>query len=464
MGGAAVLCAYLAGLGMTMALGVFPWAARSDTLRAVGGFIAGGVLIALVGVMDDVRGIGAKRKLLGQVAAVTVAFASGARIEGFTLPHMGFVALSGPVSYALTLVWILAFINALNLIDGLDGLAGGVAFFAALTNLVISLVNGNALVAVLHAALAGSILGFLFYNFNPATVFLGDTGSLFLGYVLGATALLGGRQKEGALVSLLVPVLALGLPLTDTLLAMARRVLERRSVFSPDRGHIHHKLLDLGVTHRRAVLILYTCTALLCAAAMGVAFGRAWQVGAALLFAVLTLIGIVRFAGAFELARLQRLERATLLSPAAEALYRALPDFLVQVRQADSQGRVWAALEALLACGSFAFAEYVPVPDARPAWRWQLEADAVPSLGERTSLLEFALRDPGTPVGPRLLRFGYRSDKWEVPPEVKVLLRLGVDAVDHGLACLPLRPHLEAEEPAPLHGVLGSTSALGASR
>jgi hypothetical protein len=111
------------------------------------------------------------------------------------------------------------------------------------------------MVAILYATLCGAVLGFLFYNFNPATIFLGDTGSLFLGYILGTAALLSGRQKEGALVSLLVPVLALGLPLTDTLLAMVRRFLEKRSIFSPDRGHIHHRLLDLGVTHRRAVLI-----------------------------------------------------------------------------------------------------------------------------------------------------------------------------------------------------------------
>jgi UDP-GlcNAc:undecaprenyl-phosphate GlcNAc-1-phosphate transferase len=442
MGGAAVVGAYLAGLGVVMSLELFPWSSRVDAPRAIGALLVGGVIMALVGMIDDVRGIGAKYKLLGQIVAATVAFAGGASIDGVTVPGMGYVVFDASISYVLTLVWILAFINAVNLIDGLDGLAGGVAFFAALTNCVVALFNGNVMVAILYATLGGAVLGFLFYNFNPATIFLGDTGSLFLGYVLGTAALLSGRQKEGALVSLLVPVLALGLPLTDTLLAMVRRFLERRSIFSSDRGHIHHRLLDLGVTHRRAVLILYVSTLLLCTAALGAAIGRDWQVGVALLLAGLTLVGTVRFAGAFELARLQPRARNLVLTPATEVLRRSLPGFLLQVHRAESHTAVWAALESLLSTGPFSFAEYANMPGAAPTWRWCAHGHDVQRV-EQPSLLEFPLGSTGITERPTL-RFGYRTDGADVPLEVKGLLLLGVDAVETALARLPACPQAEA--------------------
>src|SRR6185369_2784512 len=165
---------------------------------------------------------------------------------------------------------------------------------ACLTNLIVALVDGNALAATINAALGAAVLGFLFYNFNPATIFMGDTGSMFLGFALGSAALLSGRQKESTLVSLLVPIVALGLPLTDTLLAMARRFLARRSIFSADREHLNHRLLDLGLTHRRTVLVLYGCSVMLCLAAVAAAFGKDWQVGAALVGAVLTLMGMTK--------------------------------------------------------------------------------------------------------------------------------------------------------------------------
>src|SRR5690606_39175313 len=149
----------------------------------------------------------------------------------------------GPVfAYLVTIGWILAFTNAINLIDGLDGLAGGIVFFAALTNLIVAFMTGSAFAASVNAALAGAVLGFLFFNFNPAKIFMGDTGSLFSGYTLSAGALLSSGQKESTLAALLVPLIALGLPLTDTLLAMVRRMLARRSIFAADRSHLHHRL------------------------------------------------------------------------------------------------------------------------------------------------------------------------------------------------------------------------------
>ncbi len=227
---------------------------RNHTLLA--GLLAGAVVMATLGFVDDVSGVGAKRKLLVQTVAACCAYAGGLRIGSLSLPFVGEVTL-GWLSLPATILWIAAVANALNLIDGLDGLAGGVAFFACVTNFVVAYLSHNLMICLFSVALAGAILGFLIYNFNPATIFMGDSGSLFLGYVLATMSLLGSSsQKSPTAIAILVPLLALGLPLMDMLLAMMRRFLERRSIFAADRGHLHHRLLDLGLTHRRAVLVL----------------------------------------------------------------------------------------------------------------------------------------------------------------------------------------------------------------
>src|SRR5262249_52489320 len=159
-------------------------------------------------------------------------------------------------SLPITVLWITGIVNAINLIDGLDGLAAGIVFFAGLTNFVVAYMHGALMVALFMSAMLGATAGFLFHNFNPARIFMGDSGSYFLGYVIATSSLLGSMQPTSTTVALLVPMLALGVPIFDTLFAIVRRFLERRPLFSPDRGHIHHRLVDMGITHRRAVLIL----------------------------------------------------------------------------------------------------------------------------------------------------------------------------------------------------------------
>src|SRR5262249_3314458 len=161
-------------------------------------------------------------------------------------------------------------------------LAAGIAFFACLTNFVVAYLGGNVLVCLVTATLAGSIVGFLFHNFNPATIFMGDSGSMFLGFVVATTSLFVASQKGGTAVAILVPIVALGVPIIDTLLAMVRRFLARRSIFAADRSHIHHRLLELGLSHRRAVLILYGASVVFTAGALCIYIGRSWQVGLAL--------------------------------------------------------------------------------------------------------------------------------------------------------------------------------------
>jgi UDP-GlcNAc:undecaprenyl-phosphate GlcNAc-1-phosphate transferase len=436
LGGVAIVVAYLFAVVACVASGLLREAVWDWPALWV--FLGAGALIALAGVVDDVRELGAKRKLFIQSVVASLAWVGGARIEtSVFLPGIGPVVIGPELSYILTLIWIVAFINAINLIDGLDGLAGGVVFFATVTNLVVALTTGNTLAAVLNAALSGAVLGFLFYNFNPATIFMGDTGSMFLGYCLGTAALMSGRQKESTVASLLVPVIALGLPITDTLLAMLRRVAAKRSVFAADRQHLHHRLLNLGLTHRRAVLIMYACSIVLCMAALAAALGRNWQVGAAITGAVVTLIGAVRFAGYFEVLLHKRQQRANLLRGPTDVLRRAVPPLIVNAESASSVTEVWAALERVLEAGQFIYAEYRPSKE-QPLWRWEQKPER--SLGgHHLTEAEFSVRVfPGASGG--AIRFGCSAeDADELPPQIQVLLQMVVDCVERALVRIHTR-------------------------
>jgi UDP-GlcNAc:undecaprenyl-phosphate GlcNAc-1-phosphate transferase len=430
MGGVAVIEGVLVALGITFLVdGAWLPAWKQPSVL---GFLAGGLVIGIVGAIDDVKEIGAKRKLAGQIAAATIAAVSGARFVAVEVPIFGALDIGPVMGIVLGVIWIVAFINALNLIDGLDGLASGVAFFAALTNSVIAYMTGNDLALVLNAALGGAVLGFLFYNFNPATIFLGDTGSMFLGYALGGAALLTGRQKESTLISLLVPLLALGVPMADTIFTMIRRFLARRPLFSADRGHIHHRLLDHGLTHRRAVLFLYACSVVLCVLALGAAFGKDWQVGVALSAAVLTLVGMGRFAGYFEVTRLRRIEQEHAHAPATETLRRMLPGIVLAARQATTRDEVTLALAQVLACREVAAIRLRRTPNSDAIWATNPPTDTTnrPRGETRTLVLggETA-SDPGTWT----VEFDYVTVETAVPAHVEVLLRVASDVVVQAL-------------------------------
>ncbi len=262
---------------------LFP-SAGLDGLAAGGGWpvvaIALSGIVAL-GVCDDIWTLGAGAKFLGQCAAGSLLYLAGVRIESVTDPFFGGVFRLGILSFPFTLLWVVGVTNAFNLIDGLDGLASGIAVIAALTMSAIALLRQDLATCMLALVLAGSVLGFLRYNFNPAKVFLGDSGSLFIGFALAVLSIQG-STKGSTVFSILVPILALGVPIMDTLLAMLRRILKplthRQSLrtslrarlqgmFVPDRRHIHHQLLERGLSHREAVFVLYTvsCTFGLCA-------------------------------------------------------------------------------------------------------------------------------------------------------------------------------------------------------
>jgi UDP-GlcNAc:undecaprenyl-phosphate GlcNAc-1-phosphate transferase len=227
--------------------------------------VLGAAVVFAVGLCDDVHRLGPRIKFLAQILAATLAFYGGVRIEAFVA---GGVAVDfGLLSWVITVFWFLLFINAMNLIDGLDGLAAGVAFFTSAVMVVLALMQGNLLTALKFAALGGALLGFLRYNFNPASVFMGDGGSYFIGYAIAAISILGSiKSQVGA--TLLIPLLALGVPIFDTILSPLRRWVIGRQMFQPDKEHIHHRLLKLGLSSRKVVLILYGVSFALCVVAI----------------------------------------------------------------------------------------------------------------------------------------------------------------------------------------------------
>ena len=232
----------------------------ANSHRAIA-FLIGGVAICALGLYDDIRGSGAGKKFLAQFTIAGALYWFGFRIEILTLPFIGVLSL-GPLSIVFTTLWIVGVINAMNLIDGLDGLAAGVGLFGLVTTFVLAAARPDPIMMLFMASLGGATVGFLVYNFNPASIFMGDTGSMFIGYVL-AVGSIQTSQKSSTAVAILVPIVALGLPIADTLLAMIRRAVHRRPMFSADRAHIHHKLIDLGLTQKQAVLILYGASILL---------------------------------------------------------------------------------------------------------------------------------------------------------------------------------------------------------
>src|SRR3984957_15438771 len=217
-------------------------------------------IIFLLGVYDDLYTVGPYVKFAVQALAATMLFLGGLRI--LNIPVLfGEHQLPWFLGLPITILWVLAITNAFNLIDGLDGLAAGSALFSTLVAFVVALLNGYSMVTVMTIALAGAILGFLRYNFNPATIFLGDSGSLFIGFLLSALAL-EGAQKAPTIVAVAIPVVSFGLPILETFLSVMRRLLSGRPVFTADREHIHHKLLQHGMTHRQVVILLYGVSAI----------------------------------------------------------------------------------------------------------------------------------------------------------------------------------------------------------
>jgi UDP-GlcNAc:undecaprenyl-phosphate GlcNAc-1-phosphate transferase len=438
-GGIAIALAFLAPMvGLFVVNGTVAAMMHESAMLAFG-LILGGVAMCVAGLIDDIRGLQAVIKLAVQVAAACIAYGCGYRINAVNLPLFGDLSM-GIFAFPVTLLWIVGVTNAVNLIDGLDGLAAGVVFFAATTNFVVAWISGSIVVAVWMASMMGALFGFLFYNFNPARIFMGDSGSNFLGFVLAATALVGSSQKASTAVSLLVPVVALGVPIFDTLFTIVRRWLERRPIFSPDRGHVHHRLLDMGITHRRAVLILYGISVVMTAAAIGISLGHSWEVGVALIAATGVLIGLVRSLGYFEYMQLRNRQKGRLYDRHTERLRRALPQLFLDLRDTQNEPQLWSALGEVMERVEFGYFEVRDATDpARCAQRW-----SAPGLNVREQRGYVSAKFPlGRDDNARaILKFGWRADTEDVSPQNDILLQVLVDAVAQRLSALqsPLAP------------------------
>ncbi len=221
-----------------------------------------GALGALgLGLVDDLLRTSARRRLLAMATLAAFTWAGGHRIDVIDVPHFGVVAF-GIWSLPATMVWIVGVMVAFNFIDGLDGLAAGIALIGTLTMFVVAARGGDVTWLTWTGAMAGALIGFLIFNFNPATIFMGDCGSNFLGFMIAVVAMATGRKGKAA-TTLVVPFLAIGLPILDAALTMVRRAFLREGMFLSERGHLHHRLLDLGLSHKKVVLVLYGVTVVL---------------------------------------------------------------------------------------------------------------------------------------------------------------------------------------------------------
>lgn len=220
------------------------------------GLSLSGSLVLLLGIWDDIRGLNAKQKATGQTAIALILIPFGFMVKQLTLPFVGTVHLHWVFGLIPTIIWLIGFTNAMNLIDGMDGLAAGVAFITSLILSIISFLNDNMLISIVMLVLAGSTLGFLLHNFHPAKIFMGDCGAMFIGFLLSAASIkiFYHNPVSG---NAFAPIFIMGLPIIDTTWAMARRFWNKKYLFSGDKGHIHHRLLNLGFGQRKAALLLY---------------------------------------------------------------------------------------------------------------------------------------------------------------------------------------------------------------
>lgn len=393
----------------------------------------GGSVIALLGLYDDFRGAGARKKFAVQFAVATLLYVLGFRIDSIANPFGDPFALGwfGPL---VTVLWVVGIINAVNLIDGLDGLAGGVAFFAVITNWVLALTRGDVLLSLMMAALAGAIIGFLIFNFNPASIFMGDTGSMFLGFVLAAVSIKT-SSKSGTVVTMVVPVIALGLPIMDTLLAMFRRAMLGRSMFSADKDHIHHRLMHhLGLTHRHAVLFLYGVSCLFAVVALGLAYANSAETAMLLSVMGLMVVVLMRKLGYLNLKSTQKVVATRTRNLQLRSLVKATQQAIDRAR---SMTAIWEAMR--------------PLAGELGADRLELRVMKASFDGERDGVVYETRRDAGTapqvevqvPLGERQADTGrlvvsWRDGRTEIDRDEELALEMIADTAANKVERLTL--------------------------
>ncbi|USK59533.1 glycosyltransferase family 4 protein [Peribacillus asahii] len=274
MGGLAIFLSFL-----------FTFLIFSDRVMEQLPLLIGAILIIIIGIADDMVELRAAPKFLGQIgAALIIVLWGGLEVEFINLPF-GEPLQFGVLSIPITILWIVGIINAINLIDGLDGLAGGVSTIALITIAIMAVIKQDIFVATVALIVIGATVGFLKYNFHPAKIFMGDTGAMFLGYVIAVLSLQG--FKNVTMVSLIIPIIILGVPISDTFFAIIRRVVNKKPISAPDKSHLHHCLLNVGFTHKQTVILIYALAASFGLAAIIFSYATLW--GALLIIAILLI-------------------------------------------------------------------------------------------------------------------------------------------------------------------------------
>lgn len=337
VGGIAIAVSYAATFGL-LALAPFRGApVAQQNLALVWKLLPAAAVVFFTGLLDDIRGLKPWQKLLGQGAAACLAYWSGVRVTTAAGLHLGPSA-----GMAVSIVWLVGCTNAFNLIDGMDGLASGVGLFATLTTLVAALLGRDLALAVATAPLAGCLLGFLRFNFNPASIFLGDCGSLLIGFLLGSYAVVW-SQKSATALAVTAPLMAMAIPLLDTGLSIVRRFLRHKPIFSADRDHIHHHLLNRGLTPRRVALLLYATCGVAAVFSLLVSVPHEHYAGAVIvLFCAATWVG-VQHLGYVEFGAAGRMLASGVIRRMvnAQICLRTFEDLLSRARTADE---CWKAL------------------------------------------------------------------------------------------------------------------------
>ena len=269
--------------------------------RSTFAILMGGTVIVMSGILDDLRDLSPKVKLLFQITAAVILVLGGIKIEFITNPFSSVSTLVsiGWLSIPVTIFWIVGITNTVNLIDGLDGLAAGVAMISSISLMLVAHKFSYTEITILSAIVAGGCLGFLPFNFNPAKIFMGDTGALFLGFILAAISI-EGIMKSVATIAVVVPIIILGIPIFDTTFAIFRRLLNGQSIMAADKGHLHHRLLNMGFSQKKTVLLLYGISSIFGLAAVIIAKANSRQ---AVYLAVITFVAAIVLAikiGLFE--------------------------------------------------------------------------------------------------------------------------------------------------------------------
>ena len=361
LGGVAIFATFLILYAAYRAAGYWGWIAHprnSDVLKVV--FPAIGLF--LVGLMDDLRGLRARVKLLAQIAGGCFLFYNGLHFISFDW-HGAPALVNSGISLLTTVFWVVLVCNAINLIDGLDGLASGAALFSMATIFTVALAQGRSGVAVATLMLGGAMLGFLVFNFNPASIFLGDCGSLFVGFMLSGFVLAEAQKQQTITDSIAIPLISLAVPLTDTALSVLRRFLSGHSLFGADREHIHHKLLELGLTQRQVMWILYGVSASCAVLSLSLLHPSDLMLLPVAGVLLLLMFFGVRKLGYHELAEFQRVWKRAVQQKQVFARNIAMRKAAVELRKLHNFDRVLTVLENSLQKDFDGF-ELVLDPDA----------------------------------------------------------------------------------------------------